>query len=445
MKKDKKSWFSEDDAVLNKTTTKKIIFIAFIVIVMSVFIHDYTTVFGWLKTLWGIVYPFVLGACIAFLFNVPMRQIETRIFKKPFKGRRAVSYLLTLLFVLAIVVGAMFVIIPKIVETGKSIAADYTAMGGSLTSVGSGLVKRFPALEPYIKKIDLSNTAIIEQVKKWLTSGAKSKNLLSSATSVVSNVVSGVASVLIGFAFSIYVLFKKEALGTQIRKILYGTCSDRFADKFLDVSVLADKTFSNFVRGQCLEACILGLMFFITLTIFRMPYALLIAVLIAITALVPIFGSFIGAAVSFLLILMVSGKQALLFLVIFIVLQQIEGKLIYPHVVGSSVGLPSIWVLFAITVGGELMGVAGMVIFVPLCSVLYALFREFIHGKLKSNNVPKEKYEVPYRERVKVLADGTKVDDTPPDPGDSAETAYTSSQEDPESAEKTKEEKNTEE
>ena len=142
--------------------------------------------------------------------------------------------------------------------------------------------------------------------------------------------------------------------------------------------------------GQCIEAVILGTMFFVAMTVFRFPYAMLVGVLIAFTALIPVFGAFIGCAISFLLILLVSPMQALLFLILFFVLQQIEGNLIYPHVVGGSVGLPSVWVLMAVTIGGSLLGVVGMLIFIPLVSVLYALFREWTYKRLKKKEIKVE-------------------------------------------------------
>ena len=158
----------------------------------------------------------------------------------------------------------------------------------------------------------------------------------------------------------------------------------------LHVCSLANSIFSGFVTGQCIEAVILGTMFFVAMTLFRFPYAMLVGVLIAFTALIPVFGAFIGCAISFLLILLVSPMQALLFLILFFVLQQIEGNLIYPHVVGGSVGLPSVWVLMAVTIGGSLLGVIGMLIFIPLVSVLYALFREWTYKRLKKKNIKVE-------------------------------------------------------
>lgn len=156
------------------------------------------------------------------------------------------------------------------------------------------------------------------------------------------------------------------------------------ADAILNICSLTYRTFANFLAGQCLEAVILGMMFVITLSILKMPYALLIGILIAFTALVPIFGAFIGCAVGSFLIFMVNPKQAVLFIIVFLLLQQIEGNLIYPHVVGGSVGLPSIWVLAAVTIGGNLMGIIGMLIFIPLVSVFYTIFREFVYLRLKT-------------------------------------------------------------
>ena len=156
---------------------------------------------------------------------------------------------------------------------------------------------------------------------------------------------------------------------------------------FLDICSLTYRTFANFLTGQCVEAVILGTMFVITLSILKMPYALLIGVLIAFTALIPVFGAFIGCVMGCFLIFMVSPKQAILFIVVFLVLQQIEGNLIYPHVVGGSVGLPSIWVLAAVTIGGNLMGIVGMLVFIPLVSVLYTIFREFVYSRLKKQHI----------------------------------------------------------
>lgn len=377
---------------LTRENIKKILLIALAIIIMLVFFQKIGVVFAGLKKLWDIVFPFVFGASLAFVVNVPMVQIENKFLgKKPFKGKRILAWFITLLFILAIIAGAMFIIIPQIVDTAKSVAANIQNLG-SLSDIQAWIINKVPQTESLIAQADVSYKSLMSKAMEWIQKSGS--QLLNSGMGVVSGVVSGVATFFIGFAFSVYVLFRKEALAVQGKKVLYALFPDHVNEKILKVCSLSYKTFSNFIRGQVLEACILGLMFFVTMTIFRMPYAMLCAVLIAITALIPIFGAFLGGGISTLLILTVSPKLALIFMGMFLVLQQIEGKLIYPHVVGSSVGLPGIWVLFAITVGGELLGVAGMLIFVPLCSVLYALFREFVYKRLAERQVPPEKWAI---------------------------------------------------
>ena len=183
---------------------------------------------------------------------------------------------------------------------------------------------------------------------------------------------------VIAFTFSIYVLFQKERLARQAKQILYAVFPEKTTEKILSVAALSNQVFSSFLSGQCVEAVILGTLFVITMSILRMPYAMLTGIVIAITALIPIFGAFIGCVIGMLLIVMVNPVQAVWFLVLFLVLQQIEGNLIYPHVVGNSVGLPSIWVLVAVTAGGNMFGILGILVFIPLCSVLYALFAMFV-------------------------------------------------------------------
>ena len=219
--------------------------------------------------------------------------------------------------------------------------------------------------------------------------------LVSSGGVLMAGVVSGVSTFVIGLIFSFYVLLQKERLSRQGRQVLYALFPEPWADKALEVLRLSNRTFSSFLSGQCVEAVILGTLFVVAMTLCRMPYALLVGVLIALTALIPVVGAFIGCVVGALLIAVTNPWQAVGFVVLFLVLQQIEGNLIYPHVVGSSVGLPSIWVLAAVTLGGKLMGIAGMLFFIPLCSVLYALFRGFVKDRLKERNIPAKKWRDP--------------------------------------------------
>lgn len=212
--------------------------------------------------------------------------------------------------------------------------------------------------------------------------------MVSSTVTVASTIIGGVVNLFVALVFSFYILSQKEKLGSQFRRILHAYFPQKVYDKVLEVTSLAGRNFSSFITGQCMEAVILGTMFVITMALFGFPYAVMVGVLIAFTALIPIVGAFIGCFVGAFLIMVDDPVKAIWFLVLFIVLQQIEGNLIYPHVVGNSVGLPSIWVLAAVTIGGSLMGVVGMLIFIPILSTVYALLREDVNernGKKRKN------------------------------------------------------------
>ena len=231
----------------------------------------------------------------------------------------------------------------------------------------------------YIESMKFDWMGWLKSVKDFALSGAGS--VFSYTMSATMMVINGVMTFFIAFVFAIYILIQKETLGRQFMKVCNALLPKKAVEKITHICALSHRTFSRFITGQCLEALILGSMFFVSMAVLRLPYALLIGVLIAFTALIPMVGAFIGCGVGAFLILMVNPMQALFFIGLFLVLQQIEGNLIYPHVVGNSVGLPSIWVLFAVTVGGKLMGIAGMLIFIPLTSVLYSLFRDWINQK----------------------------------------------------------------
>ena len=222
---------------------------------------------------------------------------------------------------------------------------------------------------------------LLQTISDFLKDSAKS--ITGSTISAIGSVFQGIVTGFLAFAFACYLLFQKEKLQMQVKKVIYAFCSEERAEKLFGICSLISRSFTRFFTGQCLEALILGGLFLLTLTVFRMPYALLISVVIACTALIPIFGAFAGCIFGFFLIFIVNPQQAILFLILFFVLQQIEGNLIYPHVVGNSVGLPSIWVLLAVIAGGKLMGIVGMFLFIPLASVCYTLFRQLVYDKLK--------------------------------------------------------------
>ena len=329
--------------------------------------------------------PFLVGAAIAFVLNVPMRGIEKALFgskkakSKPFlrKIARPVSLVITFALVIVFLTVYVLVLVPQLRETIDIISASAQEF---LPRLEQWLEETFAydsELIEYLEQLDWTEVKV--SVTGFLHRGFS--KVLTSGVNVVVSLVSGISTFLIGLVFSFYVLGQKEKLGNQAKRIVHAALPPKWAERVCSVSSLTYTTFSNFVRGQCLEALILGLMFIVSMTIFRMPYALLIGVLIMITALIPIFGAFIGCVLSALMILMVDPFQALMFVILFLVLQQVEGNLIYPHVVGSSVGLPSIWVLVAVTVGGSLMGILGMLIFIPLTSVCYTLSRDWTNRR----------------------------------------------------------------
>ena len=341
----------------------------------------------------GILAPFLLGGAIAFVLNVPMRAIERHVFPKERQMdrlRRSLALIFALLAVIGVVVVALYVIIPGVKEAVVTAAGQLPDAVDRLFGKLQGLEVYLPKVGELLQELQLDWRSIAENLmntaKNWAT------GLVSTGGGLMAGAVSAVSTFVIGFIFSIYILLQKERLSRQGKQVLYALLSEKRADRAVEILALAEKTFSSFLSGQCLEAVILGCIFVIAMTVFKMPYALLTGVLISLTSLIPIVGAFIGCAVGALLIALTNPVQALVFVAMFLVLQQIEGNLIYPHVVGSSVGLPSIWVLAAVSIGGSLLGVAGMLLFIPLCSVAYALFRDYVKGRLKEKKVPRSKW-----------------------------------------------------
>ena len=237
----------------------------------------------------------------------------------------------------------------------------------------------------WLSNIKLDWNQIMDMGLDFFRNGAG--NVLDSTITVARNIVSGITTFFIAFAFAIYVLMQKEKLRRQAKTVLFAFVRKGRAEAALEVFSLTYQTFSGFLTGQCVEALILGSIFVAAMTVLQLPYALLIGILIGFTALIPIFGAFIGCIVGAFLIFIEDPIKALIFIALFLILQEIEGDLIYPHVVGKSVGLPSIWVLAAVSIGASLMGVVGMLIFIPIVSVIYALFREIVLIKLKQRHI----------------------------------------------------------
>lgn len=347
------------------------------------------------RWLLGILSPFLAGGAIAFILNVPMRAIEASLpgGKRWRTLRRPLALVLTLAAMTGVITLAVCVISPGVGEAARSISSQLPDAFQRVQEQLAELESWLPQLKTLAADLEFDWKALSEKAVALLRDWGG--GLVSSGGVLMAGVVSGVSTFVIGLIFSFYILLQKERLSRQGRQVLYALLPESWADRTLEVLRLSGRTFSSFLSGQCVEAVILGTLFVVAMTLFRMPYALLVGVLIALTALIPVVGAFIGCVVGALLIAVTNPWQALGFVVLFLVLQQIEGNLIYPHVVGSSVGLPSIWVLAAVTLGGKLMGIAGMLFFIPLCSVLYALFRGFVKARLKARNIPARKWRDP--------------------------------------------------
>ena len=383
---------------LSKTTMKRIMLLITFTVLLLVGVQRMDVVLGALGFLWGILSPMFVGAALAFVLNVPMSALERRLFprtgeKKTKKGKkgvspalaRAVCLLLTFLLLALVVLLLVLVVVPQLAESIASLGGYVAAAAGRFAVWAEKQFAAYPEITIRLENQTINWAELAKNLWDFLTTGVGS--VVSTTISATMRVFSAISAGFISFIFAIYLLLQKEKLGLQCRKALYALLPKRGADETIRVCSLSHKVFSSFITGQCVEAVILGAMFFVSMTILRIPYALLVGCLIAVTALIPIVGAFIGCIVGAFLLLMVSPMQALFFVVLFLILQQVEGNLIYPHVVGSSVGLPSIWVLVAVSVGGSLMGIAGMLVFIPLTSVLYALFREFVYQRLQAKGL----------------------------------------------------------
>lgn len=378
---------------LNKENVKKIRGLIFFTILVFVALWNYKVLWSAIQFIGSVIFPFALGGAIAFVLNVPMHYIEEKVlgrmkFAKTKFGKkilRPLSFILAVVFVIGIIGVVIFVVVPE--------------LGNTVMNIGKTLQEFMPKAQAWLVQFFGDNSELVEQIQgiefEWdqmfadlvnfLKNGAGS--VLGSTFAAAKSIVSAVSTFFIAFVFSCYILLQKEKLSVQVRKLMYAFLPQDWTEIFIALGSVTYKTFSSFLTGQCLEAVILGCMFFVVMTIIGLPYALLISVLIAFTALIPIFGAFIGCVVGALLIFMVVPMKAVIFIIMFLILQQIEGNFIYPHVVGNSVGLPSIWVLVAVSTGASLMGVVGMLIFIPIVSVIYTILRGIVNRRLKEKNI----------------------------------------------------------
>lgn len=370
----------------DKTRKDIIIIISYIALVIFALVN-FSKIFAFLGKVISIFSPFLLGIILAFVLNVLNNFIEKKIFGKikPSKIwnkiKRPLCITLSLILVFLTIFFVMNLLIPQL----KNSASLFTDTLPAYKEDIIGILNKFDVDESTVNKVG----EYLDNFGKVITDYIKgnSKDVITVTTEVATSVINIISKGIITLVFAIYMIAQKETLSRQINKVMRAYLKPKTINKINTIGTLANKTFSNFVTGQCLEALIFGSLVFVGMLIFRFPYASTIGVLLGFTALIPIFGAFIGTAIGFILIMMVSPVKAILFVVFIIVLQQIEGNLIYPRVVGKSIGLPGMWVLLSVTVGGSIGGILGMLIATPLCSLLYALFTKMVNDRLKSNKI----------------------------------------------------------
>ena len=381
---------------IEKKTLRNIFIGVAVCIVLYWLLHETDRVKNVFSVIYGVISPFVLGAGLAFVLNVPMRAIECRLGAIKKDGlRRTSAIVITLLFVALVLTLVFYLLIPQLADTIQSLIPKLqTFFLGVGTKISEFLSENPKVMEWITVNTDLEKldwAGLAEKILAML--GNSVSTIVSGAFVALGSITEAIMDAFIAIVFAFYCLAQKETLARQGRKLLYAFFPEKFSDKTVRVLQLTNATFSNFLSGQCIEVCILGAMFAVSMAIFRMPYIPLVSVLIAVTAFIPVVGAWIGCACGAFLILVADPLQAVGFVVMFLILQQIENNLIYPKVVGTSIGLSGMWVLVAVAVGGELFGVAGMFLMIPVAAVMYTLLQEKTRGKLEEKQIEAQKLQ----------------------------------------------------
>lgn len=368
-----------------KLDYRKILEIVLIAIVCYWGLNNYKLIFNSFNNILSVIMPFLIGFIIAFVLNVLMIRVE-KLLMKFFKGKvfnyckRIISISLSILILIGILVLIINLVIPEISNAIKLIVNSLPEVFEDIQAWSKSNSDISPRLESLLNNIDLNSiTSEFSNIVKIGFTG-----VLGSTVDILSMIVGGIFNLIVGFVFAFYILVSKETLKRQTHKLINSCLPEKASTKLVEIATLSRTTFTNFIIGQTIEAIILGGLCAIGMQILGFPYAPMVGTLVGITAFVPIVGAFIGGGIGAFMIMTVDPMQAVFFIIYLIVLQQLEGDLIYPRVVGSSVGLPSIWVLFAVTVGGGLWGIAGVLFSVPVLSVIYALVKEHINNVSKN-------------------------------------------------------------
>lgn len=380
--------------VLDKKTLRNIFVGVAICIVLYWSLHDTERVKKIVDVFSNMLSPFFLGAGLAFILNVPMRAFEGLLTAIPNQAlRRCLALVLTFAFLALVVAVVFMLLIPQIGETIEALIPQLIDFANNVQNKVMTFLNENPELLEWINEnTDLTKLDWGGMLETTFTMVSDSvSTIVASAFTALGKIASGLMNAVIGIVFAIYCLFGKENLARQGRRLIYALLPEQFCDEVIRVLRLANSTFSNFLSGQCVEVCILGSLFAVSMAIFRMPYIPLVSVLVAVTAFIPIVGAFVGCIFGAFFIFVQDPLLAVGFVIMFLILQQIENNLIYPRVVGTSIGLSGMWVLLAVAVGGEFLGVAGMFLMIPMASVVYTLLREFAQKRLSQRFIAPEK------------------------------------------------------
>lgn len=371
---------------------KKVILVVSYTVLLIACVIRLEAVIALAGRLFSVLFPFLLGAMIAFIVNIPMRTIENLIGKaipdteqKSRRGiRRAIAMAVSFLLIFAALGIILTLMIPEIGAAMVSLASGVPAFLEDLTQKILVYFGQNPQIRASLERLTIGTEweNIWDKLLPFVRSGAG--NVFESTVSTVSGVLGGLVTAALALMFSIYILSSKEKLGGQAVRVLRAYLSPEKVQKTLRITEIIAKTYSNYFAGQFTDACIFGFLIFLLLTLLSLPYAMLIGVLVAFTALIPIVGAYIGLAIGAFLIAVVNPMYALYFAGVYMATVFVDNNFIYPRVVGSSVGLPAIWVLLAVGVGGGLFGIVGMIFFIPGTSVIYQLIRENVARRLEA-------------------------------------------------------------
>lgn len=386
----------------DKINTKKILALIIFTLFFLWVVLNWNTVISFFDKVFDLIFPFILGIAIAFVLNILTKLFEEKLFgmdlrrkgknakmqkQKKSKWKRGISLILAIIVLIAIVALVVGLVIPELIKTVQMLFVSIPDLLEEGKVYIADLLKEYPQINTSITDLQnsIENLNINEEINKFLNTYGS--GILVTSVNVISGMASAIVTFVLALAFALYALVQKEKLILQSKKLLYAYVEKDKADKIMRVARTANTTFTNFISGQFIEALILGFLCMVGMLILGIPHAVTIGVMIAFTALIPIVGAIIGTVIGAILILPISPIKAVVFVIFLLILQQIEGNIIYPKVVGSSVGLPGIWVLVAISIGGSLWGLVGILLSVPLFSVIYAVLGEDVNLRLRKKKI----------------------------------------------------------